>query len=165
MHEFYPNLPQPAYARSGSRMVFDVRTRDAKVAVEADALKRGLDAAMHVLAREGVSPYVAYCANYLLARDLHDAQENPDVTEETLAYFVAMGPWGNAWGEAEFIALDLALRDLPCGQYEYRCLVDWDDRKPSEKDEYWHWHSKRDGETYKPFWFVSHHHPETSSAQ
>ena len=155
MDEFYPDLPEnPLLMRPDTRLVIDIRDLHTKVPVAGDALQRGLEAALPVFERNGVSAYVAYCSDFLLSRDKHDAQENPDVTEETLSYYYEMGKWGNVWDEAEFVATEEALRDLPDGDYECRFLVDWDDRGVGETDEGWGLHIKSAGNTHTPYWFA-----------
>lgn len=155
MEEFYPNLPKnPLYTKPDTRLVINLRDLYTKAPVAGEALRRGLEAAMPVFERHGVSGYVAYCSNYLLSRDKRDAKKDPEVTDEILAYYYEMGKWGNVWGEAEFVALEEALRDLPDGDYEFQFLVDWDNRDASEAHEYWGWHRRRTGDTFVPYWLA-----------
>lgn len=153
MDEFYPDLPEdPLLTRPNARLVIDIRDLQTKVPVAGEALRRGMEAALPVFERSGVSAYVAYCSNFLLSLHKHDSQEDPDVTEETLTYYYEMGAWGNVWQEARYVAMEVAMRDLPDGHYECRFLVDWDNRSEGEADEYWGWHTKRAGSTYRPLW-------------
>lgn len=155
MDEFYPDLPEnPLLTRTDTRLVIDIRDLHTKVPVSGGALRRGLEAALPVFERNGVSAYVAYCSNFLLSLHKHDDLEDPDVTEETLTYYYEMGEWGNVWVEARFVAMEEALRDMPDGHYECRFLVDWDNRGAGETDEYWGRHTKRAGSTYRPLWFA-----------